>query len=227
MTIADDYMTLLYSPATGRPVRWIQSSYVRSSLVGAILIELTQLGRIRVRDTDPVRLEVTSTEPVDDPLLGAALSAVAENPDNRADDHMVSLVGSGHATIDRVVLDRLVTSGQFHHARARAWRLIPIRRWYPVNLTRRETMRHRIHAVLVDGEPADRRTMALIALLEKSVMVYKILDRLPRPEDAAMTDRIFRWQTQEWSLQGEPSVLTTDDVRLVSSVKKARQAIQM
>ncbi|PRY41453.1 GOLPH3/VPS74 family protein [Umezawaea tangerina] len=156
MLIAEDLALLLMDDESGTPAAAGTLHYTTG---GAVLVELALAGLVEVRDK---KVLPVGTAP-EDPLLRLGYEKVADKP--RSVDATLLRIGSG---LWQRVVDRLVDKGFVRREEKRVLGLFRTTRLPAEDVRHEEEVRQRIRAVLVDGEDADPRTAALVALLSAS-----------------------------------------------------------
>ena len=169
--LAEDALLLLVDPTTGR-LRTV--SHVPLLLGGAVLSELALDGRVEV-DRDAgwlrgARVHVAGTPP-EEPVLASAYATVAEKP--RTPQDLVHRLGKG---LRERLAEDLVARGVLREERERVLGIIPRRSWRTATAVRDDTVRQRVSAALVLGQPPDPRTRALVALLSGVEVAHKVID---------------------------------------------------
>ena len=174
MLVAEDLLLLLLDDEKGTMT---VASHAQPLLGGALLVELALAGAVEV-EPDPGRWRAAKVHPVAgatppaDPLLAAALAAVAERP-RRAQD-LVGRIGKG---VREQLQDRLVERGVLEGRAGRILGLFPTTTWPAVDVRHEREVRQRLQAVLVTGLDPDPRTAAVIALLAAVDQAHRQVDR--------------------------------------------------
>lgn len=173
MLLAEDLVLLLTDDKTGKPL----VDQLRRDLVlaGAVVHELTELGRLRVTGRDeeqrPGRLVVADDAPTGDDLLDTTLQRLAgrkpEKPKN-------ALGGIGKGLHQRL-LERLAARGILRLEVGRVLGLFPRRAWPAVDSAHEEGVRRGLSDVLVVGRAPTPRELTLIALLDAVGQVPTVL----------------------------------------------------
>ncbi|WP_341358256.1 GPP34 family phosphoprotein [Georgenia sp. M64] len=173
MLLAEDLVLLLTDDKTGKPL----VDQLRRDLVlaGAVVHELTALGRLRVTDRDeeqrPGRLVVADASPTGDDLLDATLQRLAgrkpEKPKNALDG-----IGKG---LHQRVLERLAARGILRLEVDRVLGVFPRTAWPAVDSTHEDGVRKGLSDVLVVGRAPTPYELTLIALLDAVGQVPTVL----------------------------------------------------
>jgi hypothetical protein len=158
--IAEDLLLLLLDDVKGTPT----SSYLDTALGGALLVELALAEAVHVQERTSVwssaKVLVAPGAAVADPVLGAALTRVAERERSASD--LVNRLGKGAKD---ALADRLVARGLLTRHDDRVLGLFPRTRWLAADTRHEGAVRAALTAVLVQGLAPDARTGALVALL--------------------------------------------------------------
>lgn len=173
MLLAEDLVLLLTDDRTGKPL----VDQLRRDLVlaGAVVHELTELGRLRVTGRDeelrPGRLVVADDSPTRDDLLDATLQRLAgrkpEKPKN-------ALGGIGKGLHQRL-LERLSARGILRLEVDRVLGLFPRTAWPAVDSSHEDGVRRGLSDVLVVGRTPTAHERILIALLDAVGQVPTVL----------------------------------------------------
>ena len=180
MLIAEEFLLLCLDEESGR--RLAGSDKVDPALSAALLAELALAERISVTGDDEGwsrrrRLQVVSLTPTDDPELDRALQAVVESEGRRLGD-LVSPMSRRRLSKglrDRL-LERLVAAGVLDRQQGTVFGLIPQTSWPTRDRRAEDEVRRRLHSALVAGETPSERTVTLVALLQATGLVTKVLD---------------------------------------------------
>lgn len=173
MLIAEDLLLLLYDDETGKPITG--SPGLDYALAGAVLIELTLLGKLDIAGPGDVvkagRLKVLDPSPAGDPILDQRLAFVVNKPGKRPKDQ----IGGMSKKLRDHVLARLAERGVLAADRGKVLGLFPVTRWPAKDARHEGEMRSKLESVLKVGTTPDERTGALIALLSALNVVPKVV----------------------------------------------------
>lgn len=173
MLIAEDLLLLLYNDESGKPITG--SPGLDYALGGAVLIELTLLGKVDIAEPgDQVkagRLKVLDTTPTGDAVLDERLALLAGKPGARPKDLMNKLSKRLRAQ----VLVRLAERGVLEADKGKVLGLFPVTRWPAKDARHEAEVRTGLESVLKLGTQPDERTAALIALLSALNVVPKVI----------------------------------------------------
>lgn len=174
MLLAEDLLLLSYDDDTGRKSGVGNLDY---ALVGAVLIELAEHGRLDV--TEKGRLAVVDNAPTGQPVLDDWLGKAAKYEGTKPKD-AVSGLSSGLA--DRL-LASLAERGILREEKGKVLGIFPTTRWPAEDSSHELALRERLRAVLVDGTEPDEHTAPLIALLSAVDAVGEVVEK-PERKDA-------------------------------------------
>src|SRR5918998_5683075 len=181
MLIAEEYLLLALDDQTGKPR--IGSDRLEPALGGALIAELALRERIGVTPHEAGwnkrgRVTITSTTPTDDPELDAALQKMVENEGRKIKDLLSEYSTKkrrlSHGVRERL-LDRLAASGAVVKTEDTILGFIPRTTWPAGDSRREDDVRRRLQAALVDGTTPTERTVALIALLQVTGLLTKVV----------------------------------------------------
>lgn len=156
MLIAEDLLLLLMDDETGTPA---QAGTMYYALGGAVLAELALLGRVEAGR----KVVATGDGPLPDPLLREAYEKVAGK--ERGVQTLLIEIGS---RLWEPLVERLLERGLIRREQRKVLGLFRVTRLPAADAAHEAGLRRQIRAALVDGEDADPRTAALIALLSAS-----------------------------------------------------------
>lgn len=172
--IAEDLLLLLTDDTSGR--LQTPGDQVDTALGGALLVELTLLGRVGPSGDDdpsgPGLVVVRDPTAVPDPLLDEALRQLT-GVQGRRPASVVPPLGSG--LLDRLY-GRLVQRGILRAEKRRVLGVFPTRSWPTEVVEHERALRRRIGTALARGRAEDERTAALISLLHALQAVPVVLD---------------------------------------------------
>ena len=173
MLIAEDLLLLLYDDESGRPITG--SPGLDYALAGAVLIELTMLGKLDIAGQGEAvkrgRLKVLDASPTGDAILDARLAVVASKPGRRPKDQ----IGKLSKKLRDQLLARLAERGVLAADRGKVLGLFPVTRWPAKDARHEAQVRTAIGSVLKLGITPDERGCALIALLSALNVVPKVI----------------------------------------------------
>lgn len=173
MLIAEDLLLLMYDDESGKPLTG--NPGLDYALAGAVLIELTMLGKVDVAGAGEAvkkdRLIVRDGTPTGDPLLDARLVLLTDRegakPKNVLDKVSKKLRGE--------LLARLSEKGVLQAEKEKMLGLFPVTRWPANDATHELQVRAGLESALKLGTQPDDRTAALIALLHALNVVPKVV----------------------------------------------------
>jgi hypothetical protein len=173
MLIAEDLLLLLYDDETGKPITG--SPGLDYSLAGAVLIELTLLGKLDIAEQGDVvkagRLKVLDPSPTGDAILDQRLAYVVNKPGKRPKDQ----IGALSKKLRDQVLVRLAERGVLEQDQGKVLGLFPVTRWPAKDARHELEVRSQLESVLKVGTTPDQRTGALIALISALNVVPKVV----------------------------------------------------
>jgi Golgi phosphoprotein 3 GPP34 len=177
MLIAEDLLLLLYDDQTGKPI--VGSTQLDYGLAGAVLLELTMLGRIdiagRGENVKAGRLVVRNPAPTGDPILDQRLAIVTD----KAGSKPANVIGKLSKQLREPVLQQLAARGILQAEQGRILGLFPTTRWPAADARHEQEVRAALDSVLRVGTQPDQRTAALVALLHAVDAVPKIITTAP------------------------------------------------
>ncbi|MEV8375607.1 GPP34 family phosphoprotein [Kribbella sp. NPDC056861] len=173
MLIAEDLTLLLYDDESGKPIAG--SPGIDYALGGAVLIELTLLGKVDIagpgEQVKEGRLKVLDTTPTGDALLDERLAFLAGKPGSKPKDLMAKL----SKKLRDQLLVRLAERGVLEADKGKVLGLFPVTRWPAKDARHEAEVRTALENVLKLGTQPDERTASLIALLSALNVVPKIV----------------------------------------------------
>jgi hypothetical protein len=179
--IAEEYLLLALDDVSGRPR--ISGDRLEPALGGALVVELALRERIGVTPreagwTKRGRVTITDLTPTDDTELDAALHKLAENEGKKLKDLLSSMAMKknrlSHGVRDRL-LQCLAAAGKLVRAERTVLGFIPRTTWPVGDPAPEEDIRRRLQRALVGGETPTERTVALIALLQVTGLLPKVV----------------------------------------------------
>lgn len=176
MLIAEEFLLLTMDDTSGRKTFGGES--LEPALGGALMVELALAERIGVTPQDAGRRErgrvrLINQSPTDDAELDALLHTLTEREGAKIKD-LISPMSTRRVTkgLPDRLLARLTAAGVLAQERTSVLKL----RRYPVRDPEpEEAVRRRLQAALVGGETPTERTAALIALLQATNRITKVV----------------------------------------------------
>lgn len=181
MLIAEEFLLLALDEETGR--RRLGGDRLGPALGGALAVELALRERIGVTPheagwTKRGRVTVTNLTPTDDPELDAALQKLAANEGKKLKDLLSDFATKknrlSHGVRDRL-LERLAAAGAVVKTEDTVLGFIPRTTWPAGDPAEEDDVRRRLQAALVEGTTPTERTVALIALLQVTGLLPKVV----------------------------------------------------
>jgi hypothetical protein len=181
MLIAEEYLLLALDDNTGKPR--IGGDRLEPALGGALIAELALLERIGVTPKEAGwnkrgRVTITNLKPTDDPELDAALQRLAANEGKKVKDVLSSFASKkvrlSYGVRDRL-LERLAAAGMLVRTEGTVLGFIPRTTWPAGDREPEDHVRRRLQGALVGGEIPAERTVALIALLQVTGLLPKVV----------------------------------------------------
>ena len=181
MLIAEEYLLLSLDDESGRPR--IGKDRLEPALGGALVVELALRERIGVTPHEAGwnkrgRVTITNLEPTDDPELDAALHKLTENEGKKVKDLLSAFASKknriSHGVRDRL-LERLAAAGMLARTEGTVLGFIPRTTWPAGDSAPEDEVRRRLQGALVGRETPAERTVALIALLQVTGLLAKVV----------------------------------------------------
>ena len=183
LRFAEEIMLLLLDDGDGTFVELPRHS-LEFALAGAVLMDLALEGRI---DTDPQRLFVVNTEPIDDDLLAPTLNRIAQSMVTHDARHWIREIASGADEIREQALARLIERGILRREQGRFMWVFRTRRYPVIDDQQLQEVRLRIMAMLRSDEIPTARDTLIIALADVCGIFGSLL---PPAELKALAPRI-------------------------------------
>ena len=195
--IAEDLLLLLYNDESGKPITG--NPGLDYSLAGAVLIELTQLGKVDIAVAgDQVRvgrLKVLDTSSTGDAILDERLALLAGKSGQRPKN----LIGKLSKGLRNQVLARLAERGVLEAKKDRVLGLFPVTRWPAKDARHEAGVRTALGGVLKVGTQPDQRAAALIALLSAADAVPKVIT--DAVDKRALKRRAKEFAESDWAAE--------------------------
>ena len=181
MLIAEELLLLALDNETGKPL--VGGDRLEPALGGALIAELALKERIGVTPHSEGwrkrgRVTITNLTPTDDPELDATLERLATHEGKKIKD-FVSEFSTKKTRVtyklrDRL-LERLAKSGAITRQEGTVLGFIPRTTWPAQGSAAEDDVRARLRGALVDGTIPTERTVTLVALLQVTGLVTKVL----------------------------------------------------
>ena len=181
MLIAEEFLLLSFDSETGKSL--IASDRLGPALGGALVAELALMERIGVTPPEAGwnkrgRLTITNLTPTDDTELDEALRKIAESEGKKVKAVLSDLASKkvrlSYQLRERL-LERLAKAGVLTPQQGTVLGFIPRTTWPAGDLTPVDEVRQRLQSALVSGLTPTERTVALIALLQVTGLLPKVV----------------------------------------------------
>jgi hypothetical protein len=204
MLIAEDLLLLLYDDESGKPIT--RAPVLDYALAGAVLIELTMLGKLDVagegEEVKRGRLKVLDVSPTGDAILDERLSYVAGKAGKRPEDQ----VGRLSKKLREQLLARLAERGVLTAEEGKVLGIFPTTRWPAKDAWHEAEVRSALESVLRVGASPDQRTGALIALLSALNVVPKVVT--DAVDKSALKKRAKQIAESDWAADAVKKAVT-------------------
>ncbi|MEV5964110.1 GPP34 family phosphoprotein [Kribbella sp. NPDC051952] len=214
MLIAEDLLLLLYDDETGKPITG--SPGLDYSLAGAVLIELTLLGKLDIAEQGDVvkagRLKVLDPSPTGDAILDQRLAYVVNKPGKRPKDQ----IGAMSKKLRDEVLVRLAERGVLEQDQGKVLGLFPVKRWPAKDARHELEVRSQLESVLKVGTTPDQRTGALIALLSALNVVPKVVT--DAVDKRALKKRAKEIADSDWAAEAVKKAVTEMQAAVTAAI---------
>ena len=181
MLIAEEFLLLSLDNESGKPM--LGKDRLGPALGGALVAELALMERIGVTPHDAGwskrgRITITNLTPTDDPELDEALRKLAESEGKKLKDVLSDFASKkvrlGYQLRERL-LERLAKAGVVKQQEGTVLGFIPRTTWPAGDLAAEDDVRERLQSALVSGVTPTERTLVLIALLQVTGLLPKVV----------------------------------------------------
>jgi len=145
------------------------SGVLQYGLVGAVLADLALANRLDLGDKKVVVLD---TAPVNDPVLDAALAAIAKSPRNRRLVYWMDALNGKRYRWQ--IPEGLVSKGVLRKEKKRFLGIVPYDAYPSQSSLARYQVKHRLRAVLLAGEAPQLRDLVLLRLIEACWLMNRV-----------------------------------------------------
>jgi hypothetical protein len=198
--IAEEFLLLALDEESGRKTMGAES--LEPALGAALIVELALSERIGVTPADAGwrergRIRILNPAPTDDPELDGLLGELSRREGAKVKD-LISPMSTKRITKglpDRLVA-RLSAAGVLAVEEAKVLGLFPQRRFPTRNPEPEEFVRRNLQAALVGGETPTERTTVLIALLQATNRVTKVVHT---EDKAGLKARAKQLSSGDWA----------------------------
>jgi hypothetical protein len=191
MLIAEDLLLLVTDDTSGKLSA--QADQVDAGLGGALLVELTLMNRVDLThegdEGKPGRLVVRDSSPTGDPVLDAALTAVA---DRRGKKPAAAIKPLGK-NLRRTLYERLAANGIVRAEEGRILGIFPTHRWPAQDAHHEAEVRRQLTQALVHRSTPDARSAALVSLVHALKCEHQVVD----PQLHDLSKRELRARAEE------------------------------
>lgn len=222
MLLAEEFLLLALDEDSGK--KTVSSEKLGPALGGAILVELALLERIGVTPHSDGwrrrgRVTITSTKPTDDAELDATLRHLEEHEDIKVSTVVSDMSGKRitKGLQDRL-LARLVKDGVLAETRTE---VLGLRRWPLRDHGVDEEIRGRLQSCLVGNETPTERTVALVALLNATGHLPKVVTT---DDKKALKQRAKELSEGDWAATAVKQAIDEVYASMTASVAAAGAA---
>jgi hypothetical protein len=194
LALAEELLLLALHDRSGQLVD-LPEHALDFALAGAVILDLQLCLRI---DADPHLLRVVDARGCGDPLLDAALSAIAIAAEPRSAEHWVEVLANEGEEIRRRVIDGLAAKGILRRKDSLLHWVLGGRRYPLLQQSEQREVKDRMLAILERGEVPGPRDVAILALADACAVFDAILEMdqmlrvRPRLEELRQLDLIAR-----------------------------------
>lgn len=184
LVLAEELLLLALDDKKGHDRTWS----IESGLAGALLIELTEDGGLRLDEDE--RLVAEEGAAPDNALLAEVLETVRASEKPQGVEHWLGELPRGFGTLRDQVAQRLVDRGVLTEERTKLLGLTLSRRYPEAAPEPERALRARLRELLVDGAEPTPREAALVALLRPFELVRTVVEREERKEAERRAEEI-------------------------------------
>jgi hypothetical protein len=152
---------------------------LNGALIGAVLMELGLLGRLREGPDGALLADPT---PTGDEIMDEALSWIAQADHPRMPSYWVGRLAGRMPRLKDRLLEQLVSRGILERRERRILWIFPSRSFPLADAAAEQQARDRIRAVVLDGQTPDQRTAALLGLVRACNLTDEIFAPHERPQ---------------------------------------------
>jgi len=195
--IAEELLLLLIDDETGKMT--LRSDWIDPALGGALLVELALMERIGVTPDGEGwrgrgRVTITSTIPTDNVELDNLMALLEQREGAKVKD-LISQLSFKPITkgLRARLLQRLTDAGVLSERRSE---IFGLRTWPTIDPRPEDEVRSRLQATLVGGHVPTERTVALIALLNATDLLPKVV---VAADNKALKARVKKLSEGDWA----------------------------
>ena len=173
LSFAEEIYLLALDDVTGRISNYSDQISLSYSLIGALLCELSFVGKI---DTDTDKLMVIDTEPTGNKVLDSILTILSENTEKLPVSYWLKILLSNASATEDMVLEQLINKGILKKIDEKIFWVFHSRRYPIIDDKEIKSVEERIkHLVLNETELPDPREAVLVSLIQASNLFETIL----------------------------------------------------
>lgn len=166
------------------------ASVLNGALIGAVLMELGLLGRLR---EEPDGALLADPTPTGNEILDEALTWIAQADRPRMPSYWVGRLAGIMPRLKDRLLEQLVARGILERRERRILWIFPSRSFPLADAAAEQQARDRIRAAVLDGQVPDQRTAALIGLIR----ACNLTDEIFAPHERSRANRRIAELTSE------------------------------
>ena len=173
LSFAEEIYLLALDEETGRIEMPSKNIVLNNALVGAVLGELSFLGKI---DSDSEFIYILNTDRTGKPVIDAVIDQLAELQETKVP--ATSCIGSiffSTAPLEELVRAQLVHKGILKEEKGRLLWVIPTRRYPVINNLEIKDVERRLHDIILSDELPDPRDTVLLSLADVCGLIEQIL----------------------------------------------------
>jgi hypothetical protein len=216
--IAEDLLLLLLDDETGE---LHGASQLQVGLGGAVLSDLALDGRVEVEEKSSfwssAKVRVVGTPPTD-PVLADGYATVAEK--ERSAQDLVNRLGKG---LKERLIDGLVARGVLREEKSKTLGFIPRTRWPAVDSTHEEEVRRALGAALLQGQPPEPHTAAIISILSALGEAHKVLDH-EGMSNGDVKKRAKQIADGDWAAKGVSDAIAAANAAITAAIAASTAA---
>ena len=160
-SLAEEFLIIVVDNETGK-IKENMTPHLQIGLIGAILLDLTLIGRITIEQNN---ILIVDENPLEDKILNEAFLLILDEKESLPILYWIRRLRFHFSNLIGVLMDRLVEKNILHKKEKKKFWFFTTKLYFLVDPKIKEVIRQKIHQIVIINEESDYHTLAKLSLI--------------------------------------------------------------